>query len=292
MALQFVSPSFLWCLLLVSIPIIIHLFNFRRFKKVLFTNVKFLKELKEETNSRSRLKHLLVLLMRILAVAFLVFAFAQPFIPAQKQTMAVGQNVISIYLDNSFSMMSESEEGNLLELAKNKATEITNAFPASTQFQILTNEFAGVQQRLLSKEEAEDEIAKTKISPNSRTFNDVIARQQEMFSASNIVDKRIYYISDFQKSVLPASLRSDTTINLNLVALKSNSAANVYIDSCWLSSPVVMQNEQVVLTVMFKNSGDEAVDNIPVKLVVNGLQKAVATVAVAAQGEATCCSYV
>ncbi|HNR20091.1 MAG TPA: BatA domain-containing protein [Bacteroidia bacterium] len=287
MALQFLSPSFLWCLLLVSIPIIIHLFNFRRFKKVLFTNVKFLKELKEETNSRSRLKHLLVLLMRILAVAFLVFAFAQPFIPAQKQTMAVGQNVISIYLDNSFSMMSESEEGNLLELAKNKATEITNAFPASTQFQILTNEFAGVQQRLLSKEEAEDEIAKTKISPNSRTFNDVIARQQEMFSASNIVDKRIYYISDFQKSVLPESLRSDTTINLNLVALKSNSAANVYIDSCWLSSPVVMQNEQVVLTVMFKNSGDEAVDNIPVKLAVNGLQKAVATVAVAAQGEAS-----
>jgi hypothetical protein len=287
MPLQFVSPSFLWCLLLVGIPIIIHLFNFRRFKKVLFTNVKFLKKLKEETNSRSRLKHLLVLLMRILAIVFLVFAFAQPFIPAKKQTMVGSQNIISIYIDNSFSMMSDSEEGNLLELAKSKAGEIVNAFPPGTQFQILTNELSGIQQRLLTNEEAEDEVAKTKISPNSRNFNDVVARQQEMFSSKQVTDKRVYYISDFQKSILPANLRSDTTINLNLVALKSNSAANVYIDSCWLSAPVVMQNEQVVLTVKFKNSDNDAVDNIPVKLSVNGAQKAVATVAIAAQGEAT-----
>lgn len=287
MNLQFVSPSFLWCLLLVGIPVVIHLFNFRKFKKVLFTNVKFLKELKEETNSRSRLKHLLVLLMRILAIAFLVFAFAQPFIPAKKQTIVGSQNVVSIYIDNSFSMMSQSEDGNLLELAKNKAGEIVNAFPTGTQFQILTNELSGIQQRLLTKEEADDEIAKTKISPNSRNFNDVIARQQEMFSSKQVADKRVYFISEFQKSVLPTNLRSDSTINLNLVALKSNSASNVYIDSCWLSAPVVMQNEQVVLTVKFKNSSEDAVDNIPVKLSVNGMQKSVATVAISARGEAT-----
>lgn len=287
MPLQFVSPSFLWCLLLVGIPVIIHLFNFRRFKKVFFTNVKFLKELKEETNSRSRLKHLLVLLMRILAVVFLVLAFAQPFIPAKKQTMVGSQDVISVYIDNSFSMMAEGEEGNLLEIAKTKATDIVEAFPAGTQFQILTNELTGMQQRLLSREEAEDQIAKTKIAPQTRNFNDVLARQQEMFAASQIVDKRVYFISDFQKSVLPATLRTDTTINLNLVALSGNNPANVYIDSCWLSAPVIMPNEQVVVTVKFKNGGSEPVENVPVKLTVNGMQKAVATVAIAANGEAT-----
>ena len=71
--MKWVYPEFLYALVLVAIPILIRLFNFRRFKKVQFTNVRFLREVKQETQSRSRLKHLLVLLMRMLAVAFLVF---------------------------------------------------------------------------------------------------------------------------------------------------------------------------------------------------------------------------
>ena len=65
--MKFVNPYFLFGLLSVAIPVIIHLFNFRRFKKVYFSNVEFLKELKQETQKQSRLKHLLVLISRILA---------------------------------------------------------------------------------------------------------------------------------------------------------------------------------------------------------------------------------
>jgi hypothetical protein len=72
MNIGFVEPAFLTALALVAVPIIVHLFNFRKFKVVYFTNVAFLKELKEETNSRSKLKHLLVLASRILALVFLV----------------------------------------------------------------------------------------------------------------------------------------------------------------------------------------------------------------------------
>jgi hypothetical protein len=75
--MQFLFPWFLAALLALAIPVVIHLFNFRRFKTVYFSNVKFLKEVKEETASRSKLKHLLVLAARMLALAFLVFAFAQ-----------------------------------------------------------------------------------------------------------------------------------------------------------------------------------------------------------------------
>jgi len=77
--MSFVYPWFLWALLAIAIPIIIHLFHFRRFKTVYFTNVKFLKEVKEQTSARSKLKHLLVLCSRILAIAALVFAFAMPY---------------------------------------------------------------------------------------------------------------------------------------------------------------------------------------------------------------------
>ncbi|MBS1623579.1 MAG: BatA domain-containing protein, partial [Bacteroidetes bacterium] len=102
--MQFLYPSFLFALAALAIPVIIHLFNFRRFKTVYFSNVSFLKEVKEETTSRSRVKHLLVLAARMLAVAFLVLAFAQPFIPKKNTNIASGKKYVSVYVDNSFSM--------------------------------------------------------------------------------------------------------------------------------------------------------------------------------------------
>ena len=85
--MEFVNPGFLYGLIAVAIPVIIHLFNFRRFRKVFFTNVEFIKELKQETRKQSKLKHLLVLLARILAVAAIVLAFARPYIPVEENML-------------------------------------------------------------------------------------------------------------------------------------------------------------------------------------------------------------
>ena len=124
--MQFIYPEFLLALLALAIPIIIHLFNFRRFKKILFTNVRFLREIKQDTQSRSRLKHLLILLTRLSAITFLVLAFAQPFIPVRKTTFESSSKRVSIYIDNSFSMDALGNSGNLLEVSKKKAREIAN----------------------------------------------------------------------------------------------------------------------------------------------------------------------
>src|ERR1035437_823298 len=113
--MQFVYPNFLFALFAVSIPIIIHLFNFRRFKKVYFSDIRFLKEVKQQTQNRNRLRHLLILLARILAVSFLVFAFPQPFIPTKNKNATVEIQAVSIYVDNSFSMENVSKNGMLLD---------------------------------------------------------------------------------------------------------------------------------------------------------------------------------
>src|SRR5580693_1927873 len=99
--MNFLFPSFLYALSAVSIPILIHLFNFRRYKKLYFSNVRFLKEVVQESRSRSRLKHWLVLLCRILIVVFLVLAFAQPFIPVKQGFTGAGNKAVSIFVDNS-----------------------------------------------------------------------------------------------------------------------------------------------------------------------------------------------
>jgi len=103
--MSFLFPYILWGLLAVSIPLIIHLFNFRKFRKVYFTNVRFLEELKQHTRKQSKLRHLLVMISRMLAIASLVMAFAQPYIPHKNTTSRPDSvNQVNIYIDNSFSM--------------------------------------------------------------------------------------------------------------------------------------------------------------------------------------------
>ncbi len=115
--MKFVHPEILWALGALAIPIIVHLFNFRRFKKVLFSNVAFLKEIQQETKSKSKLKHLLILIARLLALACIIFAFAQPYIPLNDNDLKAGDKAISIYIDNSFSTQAESEGTQILEIS-------------------------------------------------------------------------------------------------------------------------------------------------------------------------------
>ena len=99
--MNFVYPDFLFALFALAIPIIIHLFNFKKFKRVEFSNVAFLKEIKQESKSKSRLKEWLILFSRLLAITFLVLAFAQPYIPVSEKQTISGDKAVSIYIDNS-----------------------------------------------------------------------------------------------------------------------------------------------------------------------------------------------
>ncbi len=112
--MKFVYPEFLYALFAIAIPIVIHLFNFRKFKKIYFSNVQFLKEVTQETQSKSKLKHLLILISRILAISFLVFAFAPPYIPTTAEYLSKKQ-VVGIYIDNSICMESTGALGSLLD---------------------------------------------------------------------------------------------------------------------------------------------------------------------------------
>ena len=119
--MEFLYSQFLYALALVAIPIIIHLFNFRKFKTVYFSNLRFLKSVKEKTKSQSQLKHLLILLSRILAISSIVFAFAQPYLPDENTNNKANHFAANIYIDNSFSMDGENQSGRLLQTAQKQA---------------------------------------------------------------------------------------------------------------------------------------------------------------------------
>src|SRR6476659_8011806 len=124
----FLFPEFLFAWLLMAIPVIIHLFNFRKFKKVEFTNVAFLKEVELQTSSSQKLKERLILASRMLAIFFLVLAFAQPYLKSKTSVQAYKKSIVSIYLDNSYSMEAVNKDGTLLDEGKRKVKELVNAY--------------------------------------------------------------------------------------------------------------------------------------------------------------------
>jgi hypothetical protein len=266
----FAFPAFLWALAAITIPIVIHLFNFRKYKKVYFTNVKFLKELQQESQSKSRLKELLILAARILTIACLVFAFAQPVIPSSTTKAKKGNKHISIYLDNSFSMEAVNKQGTLLDNAKRKAKEIVNAFSNTDRFQIVTNDFEGKQQRLFTKEDALNAIEEVKISPIVRDASRVIQRQRDFLNGQSGEQKQIYLLSDLQRSTFDvANFTNDSTINTTIICTKANQTDNVYIDSCWFESPIQQKGFILKLHATLINKSSKTIEAGNVKLLVN-----------------------
>ncbi|MGX7668573.1 vWA domain-containing protein [Flavobacterium pedocola] len=132
--MQFKHPEILYFLFLLVIPILVHLFQLRRFKKEYFTNVKLLKELSIQTRKSSTIKKWLLLATRLLLLACFIFAFAQPYFKA-KDSESTGNEMV-IILDNSFSMQAKGSKGELLKRAVQDLLENT---PENQRFSLVTN---------------------------------------------------------------------------------------------------------------------------------------------------------
>ncbi|QKJ29604.1 BatA domain-containing protein [Mucilaginibacter mali] len=272
--MHFLYPAFLFALAALAIPVIVHLFNFRRYQKVYFSNVQFLKELQEQQASRRNLKERLILAARLLSVLFLVFAFAKPFIPANQAAVVSKQQIVSIFVDNSYSMQTLSKEGSLLDEAKHHAKEIAANYGINDRFQLLTQDFEGKHQRLLSRDEFDDAVDAVKISPQSRSLQQVIDRQQSLIKTQSATSS-IYILSDYQANMgKQHALKVDSAVSLNLVQLKANKLPNIAIDSVWLLSAVHRPDENEKLIVRLHNYADEKAERIPLKLSINKEQKA------------------
>ncbi|MFM7814949.1 MAG: BatA domain-containing protein, partial [Flavobacteriales bacterium] len=285
--MKFLHPEILWGLSALSIPILVHLFNFRRFKKVQFSNVAFLKDIRQETQSKRILRHLLILAARMLAIACLVLAFAQPFIPAPSSKEREGGSAVSIYIDNSFSMESQGQDGRLLDLAKNKAIEIVEAHKASDRFQLVTADFDGAQQHLLNQDEMIERIQEVELSPAARKLSEVMLRQHDVILRSSMPNRKVFIISDLQRTVSDfANLPVDTSLRYYLIPELAQSTGNCFIDSVWFESPVRLLNQPEILHARVVNTDEDERKDLPVQWEVDGLQKSVASVTIPPKSQA------
>jgi hypothetical protein len=274
--MQFLRPEMLWGLLALSVPIAVHLFNFKKQRIVYFPFTSFLKEIKEETQQQSKIKHWIILLLRLLALACIVLAFAQP--TWNTTITQEGKKNVSIYIDNSFSMENQMDGISLLENAKNKALDIVFAHGENDNFQIISNEFSGIQQHFVTKDKALDLIQNIQPSPLSRTLSEVLERQQDLINKKSGYQSAVYHISDFQKKQL-ADFQIPNELNalVRWVPVQNESPDNVLIDSIFFEIPYHSPNQEEVLHVILRNAGNNSLQNIRCEFSVNKQIKGVTT---------------
>ena len=245
--MQFKNPELLYALFLLIVPILIHLFQLRRFQKVEFTNVKFLKSVKLQTRKSSQLKKWLTLITRMLLLACAIIAFAQPFIPNTEDFNETQETVI--YLDNSFSMQANGSNGSLLNAA---ITDMIEYLPEDEKITVFTNEntFRNTTLKALK-----NDLIKLKHSPTQLNYDAAYLKGKQLFSDDANAKKNLILISDFQQKGNPLNFKPDSSLQLRLVQPKSTIRSNISIDSIYVANTTA---ESIALNVVVSNSSGEA----------------------------------
>lgn len=243
--MQLLHPKFLYFLFLLVIPVIVHFFQLRKFKKTPFSNVAFLKTAILQTRKSAHIKKWLILITRLLALACVIIAFSQPYIPSVNNDSEPLHKVF--YLDNSFSMQLQGERG---ELLKRAIQDILESLPKEEKFSLITNNhfykntsISGIKNKLL-------EMEYSSASPDLRT---ILQRIENEIPTGKIT----IAISDFQKNSFGFDSlfgKNKHTVFFQLHPVNTN---NISIDSLSISNKT---EDHIQLNVFLSKTGENYSD--------------------------------
>ncbi|HEV8481680.1 MAG TPA: BatA and WFA domain-containing protein [Candidatus Eisenbacteria bacterium] len=202
--MTFLNPLFLFGLLASSLPVLIHLLTRRRPRRVEFSSVEFLREVRLAEMRRFRLREWLLLLLRALAVAALALALARP---AFRGTAVGGRGSTTalVLIDRSYSMRTREGDRDLFERAKTRALEVLDALEAEDRVQVMTFD---TRARALFPEPVEDHgrarSAIEGLEPGSSTtdLEAGLSAAIEALSRSPALHRELYVITDLQRAGL------------------------------------------------------------------------------------------
>jgi len=274
---SFSYPLFLAAGLSLAIPVLIHLFNLRKYKTVLFPHTRFLKNIQLNSRRQSQIRYKWLLLSRLLFLAFVVLAFAQPYF-AGNDAVSGGKQVQVIYLDNSYSMSATKGARRLLDIAKDAAARQVRSGAAGSRYVILTNDKPSAY-RAMPATEAYNTIQATEITAATTSVDRVLAAAATAREHEQADKAVVYYYSDFQQSAFPAIPTSEQTRNIVFygIPVQVPGIPNVYIDTVILTNPVLQADRSNYAVVRTRKTGESNDAHPVLNLAVNGQVKSAAS---------------
>lgn len=269
-------PLFLLAGLTLAIPILIHLFNLRKYKTVYFPSIRFLQQIQLRSQKQSEVQYKRLLAARILFLLLLVLAFAQPFFNQNQET---GTNRLHvIYLDNSYSMSAKNGALTLLENAKKSIrTALTHTEP-NEKFLLLTNDKTN-SYKPISADKISKALDAVDISSSTKTAEQILNTVQTLVQTEGVEGADLYYCSDFQQHAFEQQNDPNALKNIRFYGLpfSAETIENIHIDTAFLSQPFLYTDKSNQLVVVTKWAGEKPKTAPVLQLQVDGQVKAAAS---------------
>ena len=271
--LQFLTPLFLaGGAAAASLPLIIHLLNRERARRLVFSTIRFIKMSHQANVQRHRLKQLLLLLMRILILALLGLAFARPFFANTPATTGVtgGLRNIVIILDTSYSMgyldtFNRAKKA-VIELADDLQSTDTSAL-------IFTDNRAKVVKPLDTEHrQIQSAVTGAQLTNHTTDYLDAIQSADEILGEAEIGRKQIYFVSDLQRVGWESFVDTDKLspdVEIAFIDVSAKELSNLAITGVSVPQVVLDEQKPVQVVVRVQNFGEQAVEALPVKLFID-----------------------
>jgi len=276
----FLNLAFLVGLVAAAVPIVIHLLNRRKVKRVKFSSLEFLDEVNKQRMRRINLRRILILILRTLAILALVFAFARPTLRSGLLFAGSAPKNVVVCLDASFSMGAAMETGTAFDVAKKIAGDIVDEAGGSDAINVIA--FAKHSDALLEQGTRNKGVVKTALervalTGETTSIRGAIERALDLIEKSDVEGGEVYVVSDFRASE-DSSFVDDAAIPENVrvyfIPVYDEDVDNVSIDRVGVPRKLLRPGEVVKVSVTATNHALRADASVPLEIVVEGDRKA------------------
>lgn len=283
--MTFLNPAVLLGLLAASIPILIHLLNLRKLKRVEFSSLMFLKELQKNQIRKIKLKQWLLLLIRVMIVILLVTAFARPTL----ETAVIGGTASTVktsavfIIDDSFSMDVLETNGSRFNIAKNITKQLLAQLHEGDDATLIFLSQKSDAEKILSKniKELSAQIDEKEISFVSGDVHNAFTSAALTLDKSQNYSKEVYFVSDFQTANYnKENIYSDFSevfnerVKLFLFRFEEKDVNNLSLDSLRMNTQLFEKNKPVNVSVFISNHSKQKIENRVISLFINGERSA------------------
>jgi len=278
--LGFLNSVFLLALGAVLLPLVIHLLNRRRARRIDFSSLKFIEEVQRRKMRKLNLRRLIVLLLRMLAVFFIVLAFARPTVKSFAGFLLPtgAPSSVVICIDASYSMGVEREKGSAFTKAKELAARVVDESGRKDRINVVV--FSNRSEALFragsrNKEAVKKAIERLEVSEGTTNTASALREAMRLVRESGLQRGEIYLVSDFRalpdSSFMPAKMEG---VQLFLVPVYEEAVENVSIDKVSVPRKLIRPGESIKLGVTVTNHSRSDEARFQMEIVVDGKRKA------------------
>ena len=280
--MSFLNPAALLALAAVAVPLFLHLFNLRRPRTVEFSSLDFVKELQKSAVQRVRIKQWLLLALRMLAIACLVLAFAQPTLTSDLGGMGGSvPTTHAIVVDNSLSMTADGEGGSYFDQAKRKVEGVLGTVEGNDEVLLwpTIRDGASRPKPVSNVGIAREGLADLEPRAGANSLAQAIVNAADAAAESTAPQTVVYVASDLQASTLGDSVATKLPegVSVQLLPVETRAQSNVGIKDVTVTSRIAEVDQPVQLEATLVNHGTETLTDYVASVYLSGNRVAQAT---------------